>query len=404
MKISKIYTYPVKSLRATELDSAELTKHGLTYDRRFMILKVLENGDLKNMAVAHFPEMTLFFTSINIPEGDAALDGTITITFKPPQGEQSSLEVPLKPGIGGLDKIDVMMHLSPTSAYKMDEKYNDWLSKCFGYDVILAYLGENLRDVRMTSNVDRPKASNGWFESLTSKATQMVLGASDERSQITFADCAPYLVVSDKSMEDVHDRLPDGQLMDITKFRPNIIVSGATTVWEEDFWAELTINGETKIDCEQNCARCKSINIDYATGQPGTTEAGSILKKLNSNRRVDPGMKWSPIFGRYSFLQPGSEGHSIKIGDKVVVSRRNEERTRFGRSLHVACSYYTDIYSRLGGSVYEMSVPRSFSVQRPVSRALWSFEVLLSPSIGMAELMSVLRSFRSSQSLLRPSD
>jgi len=334
MKISKIYTYPVKSLRATALESAVVTKHGFHYDRRFMILKVLENGDLKNMAVASFPEMTLFHTSINASENGGEVEGSITITFKPPQGEQRSLDVALTPETGHLEEIDITMHLSPTKAFKMGQKYNAWLSDCFGYEVILAYLGGNLRDVRMTSNLDRPKASTGWLSTLSSRATELAFGTGDSgRSQITFADCAPYLIVSEKSMEDVHSRLPDGQEMDITKFRPNIIVSGAEEIWEEDFWGQLTINNDTKIDCEHNCARCKSINIDYATGQPGTAEAGSILKKLNSKRRVDGGAKWSPIFGRYSFLQPGSEGHVIRVGDEVTVSKRNSERTRFSISL-----------------------------------------------------------------------
>ncbi|KAK5124476.1 hypothetical protein LTR85_001693 [Meristemomyces frigidus] len=329
MRVNKIYVYPVKSLRATELDSATLTKHGFTYDRRYMILKVLEDGSYQNMAVASFSEMTLFFTSITVPEDGDALKGTITITYKPPKGQQKTLDIPLKPKVDGLEAMDIIMHRSPTKAHKMNREYNEWLSSCFGYEVVLAYLGDNLRNVLMSTSGNKQEASNGWFSSITSKATQLVVGANNEQSQITFADCAPYLIVSEKSMDDVHNRLPEGQQMDITKFRPNIVISGAEEVWEEDFWGELTIGGETRVVCEHNCSRCKSINIDYATGLPGTTEAGSILKKLNSNRRVDPGAKWSPIFGRYSFLHPGSEGHTINLGDEVIVSKRNAERTRF---------------------------------------------------------------------------
>jgi hypothetical protein len=55
-----------------------------------------------------------------------------------------------------------------------------------------------------------------------------------------------------------------------------------------------------------------------------------MLKKLTKDRRVDPGTKWSPIFGRYSFLHPDSEGHVIHVGDEVVVSRKNDERSQFG--------------------------------------------------------------------------
>ena len=116
--------------------------------------------------------------------------------------------------------------------------------------------------------------------------------------------------------------------MDIEKFRPNIIVSGAAQAWEEDYWAELTL-GQTKLLLRQNCARCQSINIDFATGEPGTGESGKMLKKMQSNRRVDAGAKYKPIFGRYAFLDSKSQVETISVGDEVFVTQRNVERTRF---------------------------------------------------------------------------
>jgi len=56
----------------------------------------------------------------------------------------------------------------------------------------------------------------------------------------------------------------------------------------------------------------------------GEGESGSLLKKMMKDRRVDPGHKWTPIFGRYGFPTHGGE---IGVGDEVVVSRRNEKHT-----------------------------------------------------------------------------
>lgn len=165
------------------------------------------------------------------------------------------------------------MHKSPTKAFDMGNEYNSWLSKCLGYHVVLAYLGPHLRPVLMSSPANPnvalapPQAGpGGWLSSITNALPTSILGVfggGADGDKITFADCAPYLIVSDKSMESVSQRLPDGEEMDISKFRPNIIVSGAQEAWEEDFWAEIVIGGEggAKVHCLHNCARCQSINI-----------------------------------------------------------------------------------------------------------------------------------------------
>lgn len=123
--------------------------------------------------------------------------------------------------------------------------------------------------------------------------------------------------------------------MDHTKFRPNIVIRGASSAYEEDFWGELAVArdgggdaaADIKIILTANCARCSSINVDFNTGAPGKGKDGQIFKLLQRDRRVDKGAKWSPIFGRYGFGSKGSEGGVLRVGDRVVVSRRNEERT-----------------------------------------------------------------------------
>ena len=167
-------------------------------------------------------------------------------------------------------------------------------------------------------------------------------GGEAKPSQIKFSDVAPYLIVSERSMDDVHRRLPEGQKFDITKFRPNVVVSGAQEPWEEDYWGQLTIAGKSKIECEQNCGRCRSINVDYNTGAQGTGEEGKMLKYLSSDRRVDKGAKWIPVFGRYSFLNPDCEGDDISVGDEVQVTRKNDEHTSFGE-LHFESLLKTDV-------------------------------------------------------------
>jgi uncharacterized protein YcbX len=354
MQVSRLLTYPIKSLRAVELDSSELTQLGFPYDRRFMLLEVTrDEGDVvkyTNIHIAYYHKAALFHPSLIMPGHDPITEpGKIIVSFRPPQDESREITIPLTPETTDLNVIEVVMHKSVTRAYVMEQKYNDFFSSCFGVQVVLAYLGEHLRPVRMSHETRDPasvgrwrehdeKPQKGWLESLssiTSAASSYVMGAGEgdpkTEPRITFADCAPYLIASERSMDDLHRRLPEGELMDITKFRPNIIVSGAEEPWEEDFWTELTVGETTQIACVQNCGRCQSVNVDYATGALGANEAGKMLKMMQKDRRVDPGMKYSPIFGRYAFIGPQARGDLISVGDTVKVSKRSEERTVFGK-------------------------------------------------------------------------
>lgn len=344
-----------------------------------MLLKKLDSTDedgkakLKNMAVPDFPEMTLFMTELVLPSSSNDNDGKVIVRYNPPTDpeaaktgknckESRTIEIPLEPDVSALDAMEIVMHNSGTTGYIMGSRYNDWFSECFGFEVLLAYIGQNRRKVlgsmspsaqNSRNNTTANRKASGWLSSITSSIPSIAGFGGAQKEEIedkvlTFADVASYMITSETSLQNVSDRLPEGEVMDMSKFRPNIVVSGAATAWEEDFWGELSFpnpdNQETaQLILTANCARCVSINIDYATGKPGKGESGKILKMLNKDRRVDAGNKWSPIFGRYGFLKDPSVTTKIHVGDKVEVSERLPERSTFGMFL---------VYSLL------MSLPR----------------------------------------------
>lgn len=345
MKITQLYTYPIKSLRSVPLTAAIASSHGFPYDRRFMLIKVHHdnsfkprsknhvNGNLENMTITYYPELALFLQSFGP-------NGTFTVTYSPPDGESKSLEISLEPEVAHLEEVDVRLHESPAKGYKMPEKVNAWFSECLGYDVMLVYLGPNRRPV--LGNLSPNAAQNGgdanrsWLSSITASIPSLIASKQVEEEGLSFADVAAYLVVTEESLRDVDSRLPDGTKMDVTKFRPNIVVSGAVEAYEEDYWGGIAIKANktketskvTEIVLTQNCGRCVSINIDYSTGKPGIGEA-NVLKTLMKDRRVDKGNKYSPIFGRYGFLKGTGTGQTIAIGDEVTVTKINKERTTF---------------------------------------------------------------------------
>ncbi|KAL8912887.1 MAG: hypothetical protein Q9171_002181 [Xanthocarpia ochracea] len=357
MKLKQLYIYPIKSLRAVPLSSAVLTPFGLPHDRRFMLFKIEQDGpqkkgNLTRMTVTFFPQMGLFTQEVHLS------DGQFTVTYTPPPADareggsgQKTLRLPLEPAIDILEEVDVSLHGSGVSAMNMGKEINKWFSSCFGWDVMLVYLppGHTRRVLgnlapNSVNGVDNQKSINvgqsSWLSKFSNYVPNMLQSneTKEKDEGITFADCAPYLVVTQESIDDVTARLVDGLQADVTKFRPNLVLEGADLAYEEDYWGAISILPDSdhavEIILTQNCLRCQSLDIDYTTGTFGKGEKGTVLKKLMRDRRVDEGKKYSPVFGRYGFLADkegplGMRGERVMVGNDVRVSKMNEERTKF---------------------------------------------------------------------------
>ncbi|KAL8931933.1 MAG: hypothetical protein Q9216_007020, partial [Gyalolechia sp. 2 TL-2023] len=384
-----LYIHPIKSLRPIALRTALLTPTGLLHDRRYMLFRYDPTASdpkerLSRMTVTYVPRMGLFTTALVDVCGVGEGNERFVVRFHPPPpdsalrgdergdakvdgekvvggGEQEekeigkkTLEMSFQPDISSLEEIEVSLHGSGVKARNMGPEINAWFSACFGWEVVCVYMPEgrtrevlgNLSPAAVPSENGEEKKKS-WFSALTPYMPEYIItggkGDMDEKQGqgITFADCAPYLVVTEESIGDVSTRLPDGIQADVTKFRPNIVLEGAEEAYEEDFWAGISIspNGSTdqdqdqelEITLTQNCIRCQSLDIDYETGRFGKGVEKTVLKKLMRDRRVDGGKKHSPVFGRYGFLKDGGskEGVTVSVGDEVRVTRRNQERTKF---------------------------------------------------------------------------
>ncbi|KAH6839408.1 hypothetical protein B0I37DRAFT_290750, partial [Chaetomium sp. MPI-CAGE-AT-0009] len=343
MKITALSVYPIKGLRGIKLESAQIGPLGIKHDRSFMLYEVHPTtGELKKIQLDTHPRCALFEQHITPAPQDGASVLVVRYLGSTLEGSEAiegggAIELPLEPDMSSLEKTGVVLHSSPTSAYRMGDSYDTWFSQHFGVPTMLVYLGDGRRAVLGKTLPPKPaqeQQQQGWISSLTSYVTGTQGSGGSSGPWISFSDVAPLLVASETSLQDVRDRLLNGQPVEMYKFRPNIVVDGAgEDAWAEDFWAELAIGSnedpkKSTLQLTGNCVRCISLNVDYQTGKPAEGELGSVLKRLMKDRRVDTGSKWSPVFGRYAFLDGRhAEGVTVSVGDVVEVTRRNTERS-----------------------------------------------------------------------------
>ncbi|KAF0322226.1 hypothetical protein K4K61_005298 [Colletotrichum sp. SAR11_59] len=359
MEIKALNVYPIKALRPVPLTSATLTPQGILHDRTYMLFRVNEDSSLRKLQLSSCPQTALFSQEI-VSSTEASSDAddgtgdTILVKYHIPSPplvphdplQETTLSVPLVPDTAALAPIQIDLHGSPADALRMGDPYDAFFSACLGFPTILVHIGSGRRPVLGTlapGSASSPQAStsSSLFSSITSYLPSFSSPSSAQKPWLTFTDCAPYLITSSSSL--THPSLTSFSSNTTTpsimpKMRPNIVVHDPSEPpFAEDFWAELSLPSSSgaKLLLTANCGRCASLNVDYATGRPAAGPEGKLLNALMKERRVDPGHKYAPVFGRYAFLDVGgadagpTTGIRVRVGDEVAVTRRNAERTVF---------------------------------------------------------------------------
>ena len=149
--------------------------------------------------------------------------------------------------------------------------------------------------------------------------------AGDHEQGLGHSAVAAILIVSQTSLQHITRLLPEGAEGDITKLQANIVIGGAEEEYAEDFWRQVEINGN-KVLLPQNRSRCVSLNLDYNTGDVATGEVGKVLANFSRDKVVDSGAKYSPVFGRYGFLEKNAHGKNILGGDQALVTATIRKR------------------------------------------------------------------------------
>lgn len=186
--ISELFVFPIKSCRGIRLESSELTARGLKYDRKFALM----NKKGIHISLRCHPKMATITTAFSE-------DGLNLVVSAP---DMPSIEVPLEESPGEKTYEQMTIFEDPCEVFEVDPAFSNWFCEALK-------IPQGTRFVRMAEhfvrNTNRKVSPSG---------------------QHALADCFPYLLASEKSLDEVNARLEVPVTME--NFRPNIIVKTST--------------------------------------------------------------------------------------------------------------------------------------------------------------------------------
>lgn len=267
MKLEKILIYPVKSMAGYEADSAYCDKDGLEGDRRFVVTK--PGGQF--LTAREYPKL-LTLSPRWIDEGEALVI----------DGDRSSLTVRTTPS--RLEN-SVTVWDDTVTAGDCGDEVAVWLSDFLG------------REVRLKAIGDEGKRRS----------------AKNPLAPDSFADAMPLLLLSDASVADINSRLKEP--VSYRNFRPNLLISGVPTSFEEDLWSTVKV-GDMSLEMVYACSRCIMTTADPSLGV--FRKDKEPIKTLGTYRRGDDKQIY---VGQNAIVQSAGV---FKAGDLVTVSSRRE--------------------------------------------------------------------------------
>ncbi|MBT0724396.1 MOSC domain-containing protein [Rosenbergiella sp. S61] len=268
--LTKLFTYPIKSMQGTQLSHALTEATGLTWDRHFML--TLEDGTF--VTARKYPEMLLFTPTLT-REGLylQAPDQQIALV-----NINDFLEMNFPTEVWG-------NHFTAKIA---PDAINQWLSQYFPHPVQLRWIG---------------------------KVPQRKIKKRPEHP-LSFADGYPFLLVNERSLHDLQNRCPAG--VAIEQFRANLVVTGAEP-WQEDHWAVVRI-GEIIFDVAKPCSRCILTTVNsrnarkHPNGEPMRT-LSQFREAADGSGDIDFGLN---LIARNSGI--------IRVGDSVSILQTKPPR------------------------------------------------------------------------------
>lgn len=117
--------------------------------------------------------------------------------------------------------------------------------------------------------------------SMPERAVRWANPAYVAEQRVAFTNSYPIHLTSIESLAELNGRLPSP--VEMSRFRPNLVVEGLTGPYEEDLWRSVRI-GDLVLDVVKPCGhQCGVPNVDQETGERGVEP----LRTLATYRRHD---------------------------------------------------------------------------------------------------------------------
>lgn len=276
--VSRLFTYPVKSLRGYAVESAALDPLGIAGDRRFLVVDPAGQF-LTQRGVSRMARVS------------AALDGA---DLRLSADGHGSIRVPRTAPAGSAPR-----EIRATVWQSEDLKTEDCGDEPAAW--LTGFLGRPCRLVRAAEGFARPMLDRKVPSDLRN------------RPGIAFPDGFPFMILGESTLDELNSRLvaQGGPALPMERFRPSFVVSGAEP-FAEDRWRRFRIGG-VEFRAGGPCARCLITTLDPWTGETGGAEP---LRTLATYRR-DRDKPTHVNFGQ-NVIHLAPTGR-IRVGDPVEI-------------------------------------------------------------------------------------
>ncbi|SCK12161.1 MOSC domain-containing protein [Vogesella sp. LIG4] len=258
MQLSQLFVHPLKSCRGNAVEQADVTPQGLAGDRVWLVVR--PDGS-QITARTHHRLVQVVAQQLADGAWQFAAPGAATLHTHSHLFSQSHRAQVWK---------------SEFTALAGDAAADAWFSAWLGESVRLLWLGQSTRRYQ------------------------------DSELPLSFADGAPFMLISEASLADLNGRL--AAAVSMRQFRPNLVVND-TFAFEEDEWQHIRI-GEVEFEVASRCTRCIFTTIDPHSAVPHPDK--QPLATLMGYRRLPEGVCFGVnLVARNSGV--------LKLGDTVEV-------------------------------------------------------------------------------------